>query len=177
MTHPELQAALARVNVTIDASEAHGWLTGALCVRDRYGAAEWLEEMAEDSGGAEPVADPPLAVMPVETLAALRSDEFGFAPLLPDDEAPLPERVAAIAAWAAGFLYGVGTGASERAIAAAGDVGEFLHDLADIARAELEPGRDDDAGEADFVELVEFVRAGAQLTFDELAGARADAPG
>ena len=34
-----------------------------------------------------------------------------------------------------------------------------------------------DAGEGDFVELVEFVRAGAQLTFDELAGARADAPG
>jgi uncharacterized protein YgfB (UPF0149 family) len=177
MTHPELEAALARVHVTIDASEAHGWLAGALCVRDGYGAAEWLAEMAEDSGGAAPAADPPLAGMPAETLAALRSDQFEFAPLLPDDEAPLPERVDALAAWAGGFLYGVGTGASEPAIAAAGDVGEFLRDLADIARVELEPGREDDAGEADFVELVEFVRAGAQLTFDDLAGARADAPG
>ena len=71
----------------------------------------------------------------------LRSDDFEFAPLLPDEDAPLADRVAALAAWCGGFLYGVGTGASEQAIAAAGDVGEFLRDLADIARAELEPGR------------------------------------
>jgi uncharacterized protein YgfB (UPF0149 family) len=177
MTYPDLQAAFARVNMTIDVSEAHGWLVGALCVRDGYGAAEWLAEMAADSAGAAPAVDPPLAGVPAETLAALRSDAFEFAPLLPDDDAPLPDRVAALAAWSAGFLYGVGTGASEQAIAAAGDVGEFLRDLADIARVELEPGRETDEGEGDFVELVEFVRAGAQLTFDELAGARADAPG
>ena len=177
MTHPDLQAALARVNITIDVSEAHGWLVGALCVRDGYGGAEWLAELAADSAGAAPAVDPSLAGMPAATLAALRSDAFEFAPLLPDDDAPLPERVAALAAWSGGFLYGVGTGASEQAIAAAGDVGEFLRDLADIARAELEPGRETEDGERDFAELVEFVRAGAQLTFDELAGARADAPG
>jgi uncharacterized protein YgfB (UPF0149 family) len=177
MTHPDLQAALARVNITIDASEAHGWLAGALCVRDGYGAAEWLAELAADSGGEAPDPEPSLAGIAGDTLAALRSDAFEFAPLLPDDDAPLPDRVASLAAWSGGFLFGVGTGASEQAVAAAGDVGEFLRDLADIARAELEPGREGDAGEADFVELVEFVRAGAQLTFDELAGARADAPG
>jgi uncharacterized protein YgfB (UPF0149 family) len=177
MTHPDLQAALARVNITIDASEAHGWLAGALCVRDRYGAADWLAELAADTGGAAPAPEPSLADVPAETLAALRSDAFDFAPLLPDEDAPLADRVAALAAWSGGFLYGVGTGASEQAIAAAGDVGEFLSDLADIARAELEPGRGADAGEGDFVELFEFVRACAQLTFDELAGARADAPG
>jgi uncharacterized protein len=177
MTHADLQAALARVNITIDASEAHGWLTGALCVRDRYGAADWLAELAADSGGEAPAPEPSLADVPAETLAALRSDAFEFAPLLPDEDAPLSDRVAALAAWSGGFLYGVGTGASKQAIAAAGDVGEFLSDLAGIARAELEPGRAADAGEGDFTELFEFVRAGTQLTFDELAGARADAPG
>jgi hypothetical protein len=177
MTHPDLQAALARVNITIDASEAHGWLAGALCVRDGYGAADWLAELAADSGGVAPAPAPSLAGVPAETLAALRSDAFEFEPLLPDEGEPLANRVAALAAWSGGFLYGVGTGASEQAIAAAGDVGEFLRDLADIARVELEPGRGADAGEGDFAELFEFVRAGAQLTFDELAGARADAPG
>lgn len=177
MTHPDLQAALARVNLTIDASEAHGWLTGALCARSGYTASEWLAELAADSGGAAPDPDPALAGMPVETLAALRSDEFEFAPLLPEDDAPLADRVAALAAWAGGFLYGVGTGASEQSIAGAGDVAEFLRDLAEIARAGLEPGDDDDDGEGDFTELAEFVRAGAQLTFDELAGAKADARG
>ena len=177
MTHPDLQAALARARIAVDASEAHGWLAGALCVRDGYGASDWLAEMADDSGGVAPGLDPALAGMHAETLEALRSDAFEFSPLLPDDDAPLADRVAALSAWSDGFLFGVGTGASEQAIAAAGDVGEFLRDLADIARVELEPGGGGDAGEGDFMELVEFVRAGAQLTFDELAAARVHAPG
>ena len=177
MTHPELQDALARVNITVDAAEAHGWLSGALCARKDYGAKDWLAELAADSGGEAPGAEPPLADVPAETLAALGSDGFEFAPLLPDDDAPLADRVASLAAWSGGFLYGIGTGASEKALGGAGDVNEFLRDLADIARAELEPGRAGEAGEKDFMELAEFVRAGAQLAFVELAAARAHAPG
>jgi hypothetical protein len=177
MTHPELQAALARVNITIDASEAHGWLTGALCARTGFGAKEWLTELALDAGAAPAVPDAALRALPRETLEAFRSEDFEFAPLLPDEDAPLGDRVAALAAWAEGFLVGIGSGISQQAIEQAGDVGEFLRDLAEIAHAGLEPGRDDDASEGDFAELFEFVRAGAQLAFDELAGARAHAPG
>ena len=177
MTHPELQDALARVDITIDAAEAHGWLSGALCVRKDYGATDWLAELTADSGGKASAAEPALTDLPAETLDALGSDGFEFTPLLPDDDAPLADRVAALAAWSGGFLYGIGTGASAKVVAGAGDVGEFLRDLADIARAELEPGRAGEAGEKDFWELVEFVRGGAQLVFMELAAARAHAPG
>jgi uncharacterized protein YgfB (UPF0149 family) len=177
MTHADLAASLARMNIRVDASEAHGWLAGALCVREGYGAKEWLAELAAESGGKRPLPDAGLKALPGATLAAFRSADFVFAPLLPEETAPLRERVAALAAWSGGFLYGIGTGASEAAIAKAGDVGEFLRDLADIARAELEPGRTDDAGEGDFAELYEFVRAGAQLAFEELEGARAHAQG
>jgi uncharacterized protein YgfB (UPF0149 family) len=111
------------------------------------------------------------------TRAALESDEFDFAPLLPDDDAPLAARVAALAAWSEGYLVGFGSGTSEQAVRRAGDVGEFLRDLSEIARAELEPGRAGEAGEGDYAQLVEFVRAGVQLAYDELAGARADAAG
>jgi hypothetical protein len=177
MTHAELAASLARMDITADAAEAHGWLAGALCARAGYGAKEWLAELAADSGGGHPAADAELEALPAATLAAFRSEDFEFAPLVPVEHAPLQERVAALAAWSGGFLYGIGTGTSDDAIAKAGDVGEFLRDLADIARAELEPDRAGDAGEGDFAELYEFVRAGAQLAFDELAGARADAQG
>jgi uncharacterized protein len=177
MTHADLQAFLARANMAVDAAEAHGWLTGGLCARAGYDTSAWLADLAADSGDVTPEPDPALAGLPAETLAALRSDAFEFAPLFPDDDAPLADRVAALAAWAGGFLYGIGTGASGPAIAAAPDVGEFLRDLAEIARAGLEPGGDADAAEGDFTELAEFVRAGAQLAFDELAGARANARG
>lgn len=177
MTHTDLEASLARMDLTVNAAEAHGWLAGALCVRAGYGAKEWLAELAADAGGRHPAPDAELLDLPAVTLAAFRSEDFGFMPLLPAEEAPLRERVAALAAWSGGFLYGIGTGASDAAIAKAGDVGEYLRDLADIARAALEPGRSPDAGEGDFAELHEFVRAGAQLTFDELAAGRLHAQG
>ena len=78
MTHAELQAALARMDITVDASEAHGRLCGALCVREAYGATDWLAELADDAGGEAPVAETPLAEVPAETLAALESDGFEF---------------------------------------------------------------------------------------------------
>ena len=109
------------------------------------------------------------------TRCARRNSAFRAA--LPDDDALLADRVAALAAWCDGFLYGIGSGAPGGDIAKEANISEFLRDLTDIGRAELEPGRNADAAEADFTELFEFVRAGAQLTFDELAQARAHAQG
>jgi uncharacterized protein len=179
MTHGELQDALVRMNLTVDAAEAHGWLCGALCAHKDYDARQWLSDLAADAGveAVEPAPDDALRGLPEQTLEALRSPEFEFAPLLPPEHAPLRDRVSALAAWGGGFLYGVGTGVSNQAIEKAGDVAEYLRDLADIARVELEPDRNTDAGEGDFAELFEFVRAGAQLTFDELEGARTRATG
>lgn len=174
MTHADLQAALSRMGMTMDASEAHGWLCGALCTRAGFGASEWLAELAD---GDVPEPEPELQRLAAWTLEVLASDGFEFEPLLPGEDAPLADRVAALAAWCDGFLYGVGSGAPDPKKVQAGEVGEFLADLADIARVELEPGRKSEAGENDYAELVEFVRAGAQLTFDELAAARAHARG
>jgi len=175
VTHEELQAALLRLNISVDAAEAHGLLCGALCSRKGYGAKDWLAELAADPGAAPPAADPELTRFPGQVLEALQSIEFEFEPLLPGDDAPLADRVAALAAWCDGYLYGIGAGSPDLATVRSGEVGEYLSDLADIARAELEPGRSGEAGEGDFFELVEFVRAGAQLTFDALAGARTHA--
>jgi uncharacterized protein YgfB (UPF0149 family) len=177
VTHEELQAALARLDISVDAAEAHGLLCGALCTREGYGAKDWLAELAADRGTAPPAADPELTRFPGQVLEELQSAEFAFEPLLPGDDAPLADRVAALAAWCGGYLYGIGTGAPDPATVKSGEVGEYLGDLADIARAELEPGRSGEAGEGDFFELVEFVRAGAQLAFDALAGARIHAAG
>jgi hypothetical protein len=172
MTHRELQEVLQRLDSAVGAAEAHGWLCGALCVREGFGAADWLAELADDATGAAGEL-PALRELHAETRDALRSPDFAFAPLLPAEEAPLAERVAALAGWCGGFLYGIGAAGANDAAARTGDVGEILQDLAEISRAELEAGRGADAGEADYAELQEFVRAGAQLAFEELAALRA----
>ena len=173
MTHRELQAILQRIGSDVGVSEAHGWLCGAICIREGFGIADWFAELAEDAAGADAAADlPALSELYAGTLDALRSDEFIFEPLLPGDEAPLAERVAALAEWCGGFLYGIGAAGADDAVARTGEVAEFLRYLSEISRAGLEPGRGADEGEADYVELHEFVRAGAQLVWDELAAFR-----
>ncbi len=174
MTHRELQAILEEMDIAVGAAEAHGWLCGALCVRAEYGALEWLRELTQQSDASElrDASAPVLLAVHEETLESLRSPDFGFAPLLPEDHTSLAERVAALASWCDGFLYGIGTGTAGNVVVEEGEVGEFLRDLTDITRAELESGRDADSGEGDFIELHEFVRAGAQLAWEELAALR-----
>jgi hypothetical protein len=181
MTHREIQSALDGMDIAFDAAEAHGLLCGVLCVRKAYDLRAWIADLAEDAGAPAPDPDGalPEALLAAheETLDALRSPDFGFAPVLPDEDARLSDRVAALAAWCDGFLFGIGSGALGGEVMKQGDIGEFLRDLTDIARAELEPGRSLDEGEGDYIELVEFVRAGAQLAWDELAEARTHAAG
>ncbi|MEX1993866.1 MAG: UPF0149 family protein [Steroidobacteraceae bacterium] len=177
MTYRELQAILDRMDAAFGAAEAHGLLCGALCARERFGAPEWLLELSQDAGDT-PVGTAPEAALQAlcdDTQDALNSPDFRFSPLLPADDAALAERVAALASWCSGYLYGIGTAGATGAILKHLEVGEFLDDLAGITRVELEAGRDADAGEADYAELHEFVRAGAQLAWDELAALRVGA--
>ncbi len=176
MTYPELQAALAGLDSAVGAAEAHGWLCGALCARADYGARDWFRDLTDGVAAAGAAPSATLEAVHARTLAALRSPDFTFEPLLPGDETALAERVAALAAWCGGFLYGIGTGMAGGTAAGLGDVGEFLEDLAAITRAELGPGRRGDSDEGDFAELVEFVRAGSQLAWDEMAGLRGASP-
>ena len=49
-----------------------------------------------------------------------------------------------------------------------GEVEEVLRDLTQISQASVETGADDEEEEKAFAEVVEFVRVGVQLFFDEL---------
>lgn len=175
MTYVQVQAVLDSLGSAVGAAEAHGCLCGALCAREGYTTPEWIAELIEvgSSGRVDEQSQRLLQEFHQATLEALRSQDFEFAPLVPDDEVALDERVEALAAWSGGFLYGIGAGGADRRIAELDDVGEVLQDFSEIARARLDPLETADAGEAAFTELFEYLRAGAQLAFDELAGLRA----
>jgi uncharacterized protein len=87
--------------------------------------------------------------------------------LLPDDDAPLARRAEALAQWCQGFLYGFGSVAgTQRNLPA--QVDEVLKDLTQISRASAGDSEPTDDDEEDYVEIVEYVRVGAQLVHDEL---------
>jgi uncharacterized protein YgfB (UPF0149 family) len=126
--------------------------------------------------GADTLADAEsVSRFVVATLDALSADDLSFAPLLPDDEAPMTERLDALAAWCQSFLAGLAVGLSRRGIDELGglpeEVQEIVQDMVAIAQLETEltgeDGEDGEDGEtdpeADFMELAEYVKVGTLI--------------
>lgn len=172
----QVAQALDACGSAVHAAEAHGCLVGALCARRVYLPAEWLEELlpAEPGRARDPALTPGLLIELFErSRAVLEAGDMEFEPLLPPDAASLTERVEALGAWTQGFLYGFGAAGPLPKGALPADVAEVLTDFAEVARAGAVGAESAEVEESALAELVEFVRVGAQLIFDELADLRA----
>lgn len=174
MDFDSLQAALTQAGIPVGAAECHGALSGWLASGLGQDPQPLLESLLDDAGtGSGPDTDRCHELL-VGVHGALRrdldGDDLKFAPLLPADEAPLPARVAALGEWCEGFLFGLGL-AGDTATQGGSEVREVVEDFAQIARAGLEDEAGSEADEVAYAELVEYVRAGAQLVHDALVRA------
>lgn len=166
-TFDELQRALVQSRALTDAAEAHGTLAGVLCAT-RCSLSDWLAEILPE-GRAEGIAAERLQEVFDATAGALLDGQMAFTPLLPEDEAPITERTAALGEWCQGFLYGIGTGvAVPDAAQLQGEAAEVLRDMTEITHVDVDPDDGDESNEAAYAELVEFVRVGVQLLYDHL---------
>ena len=105
--------------------------------------------------------------------ALCASEGYRLDLLMPDDDEPLELRAAALTSWCNGFVYGLGTGGAADPERLPGDAGEIVRDLAEITRAGVDEREGEEANEAALAELVEFVRVGVQVVFEELGALRA----
>ena len=171
----DVAQALAAGASAVHPAEAHGCLCGALCLRPDYSLAEWLDEVLPDMTAAAEAAGP-FATLFAESLRVLASPDMEFEPLLPDDETDLAERVASLAAWCQGFLYGFGSSGAAAQAKLPAAVNEVLADLAQISHAGVVGAEPPEAEEEAYAELVEFLRAAVQIVYEELGAARASVP-
>jgi uncharacterized protein len=178
MQHPDysdIHQLLIGQRSLADAAEAHGTLTGGLCATVDYRFEDWLREILPE-GRADPATHAALEQLYAVTADSLGGTDMEFEPLLPSDAQPLDARTTALAEWCQGFLYGLGAGSIPDASRLPGEVGEFVRDLAQITRASVDAEDSEDSNESAYAELVEFVRVGVQLLFEELAPARRAPP-
>jgi len=166
-TFDELQRALVQSRALAAAAEAHGTLVGSLCASP-CSLADWLAEILPEGRAEHSCADSLRAVFDA-TSGALLEGTLGFAPLLPADDTPIGDRALALGEWCQGFLYGLGTGvAVPEAAQLPGDAAEVLRDITEITHVDVDPADDPETSEAAYAELVEFVRVGVQLLYDQL---------
>ncbi len=151
----EWEGRFSKVSELSGASELHGLLTGIVVVSEPPTGEEWQAILARI--GFEPLAPEALRLLTEEaedTAAALADDNLDYAPLLPDDDHPLQERVEALASWSSGVLLGFGlTGGKIRK-----DEAEILRGLSDVAGLLYNDEDDDEDGEESYTDLVEFAR-------------------
>ena len=171
MTYNEIQRVLTDERSMTDAAEAHGTLAGCLCAAIGYRFEDWLLEILPE-GRAQPLAAASLRALFHETSGALEASEMEFDLLLPEDEASLDARTVALAQWCQGFLYGLGGSAIQDTNGLPGEVGEIVRDLSEITRVGVDDGQSVESNESAYAELVEFVRVGVQLVFEELSPLR-----
>jgi uncharacterized protein YgfB (UPF0149 family) len=174
VTFPEVVRVLERSGSSVSAAEGHGCLCGALCTTAEYPLERWLDEIVPEApDDTDEAAAAALRLLFTDTVRSLRGDEMEFEPLIPDDDAALESRAAALAQWCQGFLYGFGTGQPVKPEQIPASVGEILRDLTHIGRASVEVGESGEEEEQAYAEIVEYVRVGVQLIHDELVEARA----
>ena len=163
----DLDETLRRAGAACDAAESHGMLCGALCAgleSDRPWIDHILDE-ASGSGEAQQACRRSLSALRDSTHALLAGGSLEFAPLLPDDETGLADRTDALGEWCQGFLFGLGlAGTRIKPEEMSEETNEVLKDLGQIAQAGFEGDEDETA----YAEVVEYVRVGVQLLYEEL---------
>jgi uncharacterized protein len=167
----ELQAALGGDEAGSAAAEAHGTLCGLLCAGAGDMPESWIHNTLADaeeySFGGRVDARSQLEAMHSATAAALTAANMDFRLLLPEDDVPIEDRAAALAAWCNGYLYGLAVRGLRPVDELPDELREILSDFSEIGRAGVAEEEVEEAGESAFAELVEYVRVAVQIVHDE----------
>jgi hypothetical protein len=91
--------------------------------------------------------------------------------LLPGDDYSLAKQIEGLTDWCRGYLLGLHAGGVRDARALSGDAREIVNDITRISEAEMDTARAGVEEERALSEIVEYVRVGVQLVFEELRSA------
>jgi yecA family protein len=178
VAYEELDEALRRCGASWDAAQAHGLLTGRRAVGGAAAAPDWLLQVLEDTDKRDALrreCQRMLDELYQATFWQLTERLSEFAPLLPDDDVAAAQRAAAMAHWCEGFLHGLVAADHDQAFKdrlAAEPLADIIRDMLQITRATVDEDSDDEANEAAYAEIHEYLRVAAQLAYEELSDLR-----
>ena len=170
VSYEELQQTLNTAAADGGASEAHGLLAGVICAGGKSDPELWLSHLLGENtlSAAAVEVRSQLVRLHAGILRQFNDDAFGFDLLLPDDNAPLSLRTETLSQWSSGFLYGLALGGFREGMEMPDNVSEVMKDLYEISHARFAYEATDDADEAAYMEIVEYVRMSVLLLHEEL---------
>lgn len=171
ITFDDLATLLAPLGTLNSPSELHGLLCGKLAGGANLTETTWLLDAvafldflnAPDEG----VRDALTRVFN-HTLGGLQGQD-GVTLMLPDDDTSLEDRARCLSEWCHGFLTGFGSVELAKPRQLDDDDREMLQDIAGIVQIEIDEDQLAPSAEADFMEVVEYVRMAVASLYFEFA--------
>lgn len=156
-------------NIIATPSELHGHASGMIVINRDVDVEEWVDLIIADysfEGGDKAKLVPVLGALFDFAKDKLKADNFSFTPLLPSDDNDLAFRLEALSTWCSTFLTGMAFAGLKSDANMHKDVHEFILDLEKISKVDTLAG-ETQGEEIDYVELVEYVKAGTILLYSE----------
>ncbi len=167
----ELDDVLTRAGALCGAAEAHGTFCGLFCSAPRTARQQYLDNVFEVASTDNPDIHQCREVldhMMHESSGQLADGQLAFELILPDDDEAMDIRTAALAHWCQAFLTGLAGGGLDDLEAIPEDARELVGDFSEITRAGIDEDQNEKDAEDAYAELVEYVRVGVQVIFEEL---------
>ena len=168
MEHQQLLSVINEHDFAVTPSELHGLLVGLIAGGMFKGSEEYLEHVSELFNNGLTVKGSmtsSLTEMTNEIFSELESEDMSFELLLLDDDEALSDQAEELINWVQYFL--VGFGFNKRDLkTASNEVREIIDDFTSITKMDAEI-EDSNEAQADFYEIIEFIRVSAVLVHQE----------
>ncbi|EKE87635.1 UPF0149 family protein [Idiomarina xiamenensis] len=171
--YDRLNELFERYELLSSPAEIHGTLAGLVASGSSIEGEDWLtlmSDLANEGQPFHPELTKTLKNLMQDICAALRDPDLGFQLLLPEDNAPLPERLQALVNWVQSFLVGFGINQQNLANVSS-DLREVIDDMVEIAKVDFEVDDGEDAEHA-YYEILEYLRVSAIMCFSELGNSQ-----
>jgi uncharacterized protein YgfB (UPF0149 family) len=157
-----------------DPAQAHGMLCGMLCAAPNLDSRPWLAQLRSEIVAENLLTRELLLELFAATVSQMQDEELVFSLLLPDDGTDLRDRANALGCWSQGFLSGLGMAGLTEDSFLSPEGHEFLIDVNKFAQLGFETDEADEEEETAYAEIVEYLRIGTLLIYQEARSAQSD---
>ena len=166
-------------DICLDVSEYHGKISACLCFECPKTDALLPNEINQDLSSLSTETmqlKTVLLSLITETLEKFNKAEMTFYPLLSPDSESLTDRTLSLSSWCQGFIDGFGFSVAQKNISMdlleQDIIGEIIEDFSQISKLTSASVMNQDEEELAYMEVVEYVRVGVQLIFEEMQVAK-----
>lgn len=173
LSFDDLANLLAPLGTLNSPSELHGLLCGRLAGGAELSEINWLLEAVEFLDFVEAPDErvrTALSNLYYSTQQQLQ-DGLSLKLMLPDDEVSLTARASCLSQWCHGFLTGFGSVDTQGKRQLSEESEDMLQDFANIVQIQVDDEEGEPSAEADYTEVVEYVRMATNSLYLEFAPA------